>query len=33
MRKMVGSGEVPAENLMRPEISRLILSYEDPFVE
>lgn len=33
MRKMVGSGEVPAEHLMRPEISRLILSYEDPFVE
>lgn len=32
MRKMVSSGEVPAEHLMRPEVSRLILSFKEPFV-
>ncbi|HEY7572815.1 MAG TPA: sulfate adenylyltransferase [Nitrososphaeraceae archaeon] len=32
MRKMVSSGEMPSEYLMRPEISRIILSYSDPFI-
>lgn len=33
MRKMINSGEIPREHLMRPEISKLILSYKNPFVE
>ncbi len=33
MRKMINSGEVPGEHLMRPEISKLILSFKNPFVE
>jgi sulfate adenylyltransferase len=32
MRKMMGSGEIPAEHLMRPEIAKLIISYKEPFV-
>jgi len=32
MRKMVSSGEIPAEHLMRPEIAKLIISYKEPFV-
>jgi len=32
MRKMVSSGEVPAKHLMRPEISKLITTYNEPFV-
>ena len=32
MRRMVLSGEIPAQHLMRPEISRIIMSYKDPFV-
>jgi sulfate adenylyltransferase len=32
MRKMVSCGEIPAEHLMRPEISKLIKSYKEPFV-
>jgi sulfate adenylyltransferase len=32
MRKMVSSGETPAEHLMRPEISKLIVSFKEPFV-
>lgn len=32
MRKMVSSGEMPAEHLMRPEIARLIVSIKEPFV-
>lgn len=33
MRKMVISGEIPAEHLMRPEIANLIMSSFDPFVK
>jgi sulfate adenylyltransferase len=33
MRKMVISGETPAEHLMRPEIAKLIMSSFDPFVK
>ena len=33
MRKMVSSGEKPAEYLMRPEISKIILSHADPFID
>lgn len=33
MRKMVSSGEIPPEHLMRPEISRLIVSIKEPFVQ
>lgn len=32
MRKMVSSGEIPAEHLMRPEIASLIVAFKDPFV-
>jgi sulfate adenylyltransferase len=32
IRKMVSSGEIPAEHLMRPEIAKIILSYKDAFV-
>ncbi len=32
MRKMVSSGEIPAEHLMRPEIAKLIVSFKEPFV-
>lgn len=32
MRKMVSSGEIPAQHLMRPEIAKLIVSTKDPFV-
>jgi sulfate adenylyltransferase len=32
MRKMVSSGEMPAEHLMRPEIAKLIISFKEPFV-
>jgi sulfate adenylyltransferase len=32
MRKMVSSGEIPAQHLMRPEIASLIVSFKDPFV-
>jgi sulfate adenylyltransferase len=33
IRKMVSSGEIPAEHLMRPEIAKVILSYKDVFVQ
>jgi sulfate adenylyltransferase len=33
MRKLVSSGEMPADHLMRPEVAKIILSYKDPFVE
>jgi sulfate adenylyltransferase len=33
MRKMVSSGEIPAEHLMRPEIAKLIMSSIDPFIK
>ncbi len=33
MRKMFLSGEVPPHHLMRPEISKVISSYQNPFVE
>lgn len=32
MRNMVSSGEVPAEHLMRPEVAKVIVSYNEPFV-
>jgi sulfate adenylyltransferase len=32
MRKLINSGEKPAEYLMRPEISDIILSHADPFI-
>lgn len=32
MRKMVGSGEMPAKHLMRPEVSKIIVSFAEPFV-
>ncbi|WP_415281988.1 sulfate adenylyltransferase [Candidatus Nitrososphaera sp. FF02] len=32
MRRMVSSGEIPAEHLMRPEIAKLIVSFKEPFV-
>jgi sulfate adenylyltransferase len=33
MRRMVSSGEIPAEHLMRPEIAKLIMSFKEPFVQ
>ena len=33
MRRMVSSGEIPAEHLMRPEIAKLIVSFKEPFVK
>src|SRR5688572_27676363 len=32
MRNMVSSGEIPAEHLMRPEIAKIIVSFNEPFV-
>lgn len=32
MRRMVSSGEMPAEHLMRPEIAKLIVAFKEPFV-
>jgi sulfate adenylyltransferase len=32
IRKMVNSGEIPPEHLLRPEIARVISSYKDAFV-
>jgi sulfate adenylyltransferase len=32
MREMVSSGQTPAQHLMRPEISKLIISHNDPFI-
>lgn len=32
MRNMVSSGEIPAEHLMRPEVAKIIVSFNDPFV-
>ena len=33
MRELINHAEMPAEHLMRPEISKLIVSYKDPFVK
>lgn len=33
MRKMFSAGQLPPSHLMRPEISKVILSYSNPFVE
>ena len=32
MRKMVSSGEMPANHLMRPQVAKIIVSYNEPFV-
>jgi ATP sulfurylase len=32
MRELINRAEMPAKYLMRPEISKLIVSYKDPFV-
>lgn len=32
MRKMVSLGEMPAKHLMRPEVAKIIVSYNAPFV-
>jgi sulfate adenylyltransferase len=32
MRKMVSSGEMPADHLMRPEVAKIIVSFAEPFV-
>lgn len=32
MRNMMSSGEIPAEHLMRPEIAKIIISFNEPFV-
>lgn len=32
MRNMVSSGEIPAEHLMRPEVAKTIISFNEPFV-
>jgi sulfate adenylyltransferase len=32
MRKMVSSGEMPANHLMRTEVAKMIVSFSEPFV-
>jgi sulfate adenylyltransferase len=32
MRNMVSLGEMPAEHLMRPEVAKIIISFNEPFV-
>ena len=32
MRRMVSSGEMPAAHLMRPEVAKIIVSFNQPFV-
>lgn len=32
VRKMVSLGEMPANHLMRPEVAKIIVSFNDPFV-
>jgi sulfate adenylyltransferase len=32
MRELINRAEMPAEHLVRPEISKLIMSYKDPFI-
>lgn len=32
VRKLVSSGTLPADHLMRPEVANVILSYQEPFV-
>jgi sulfate adenylyltransferase len=32
MRNMVSSGEIPAEHLMRPEVAKIIVSFNEPLV-
>jgi sulfate adenylyltransferase len=32
MRKMVSSGEMPSNHLMRPEVAKIIVSFKEPFV-
>jgi ATP sulfurylase len=33
MRELINRAETPAEHLMRPEISKLIVSYKNPFIK
>jgi sulfate adenylyltransferase len=33
MRKLVSSGTMPADHLMRPEVAKVILSYSEPFIK
>ncbi|HKZ61819.1 MAG TPA: sulfate adenylyltransferase [Nitrososphaera sp.] len=33
IRNMVSSGDIPAEHLMRPEIARIIVSFDKPLIE
>ena len=33
MRELINRAEIPAEHLMRPEISKLIVSYKNPFIK
>jgi sulfate adenylyltransferase len=33
MRNMVSLGEIPAEHLMRPEVAKIIISFNEPFVK
>jgi sulfate adenylyltransferase len=32
IRKMIREGKIPPEYMMRPEVAKVILSFEDPFV-
>ncbi len=32
MRNMVSTGEIPPEHLMRPEVAKMIISFNEPFV-
>ncbi|TFG30107.1 sulfate adenylyltransferase [Candidatus Thorarchaeota archaeon] len=33
IREMLESGQIPSENMMRPEVARAILKYQNPFVK
>ncbi len=33
MRQMISTGEIPSENLMRPEIAKVILGFQKPFID
>jgi sulfate adenylyltransferase len=33
MREMINNGEAPSEFILRPEVAKLIIEYDKPFVE
>jgi sulfate adenylyltransferase len=33
MREMINNGESPSEFILRPEVAKVIIDYDKPFVE